>query len=101
MYSSNNDLVILLALPTEWKTVSFEDFLAENGTLVTVNLDGEKGVLVVRMENKKETVINLTLPDGAKKLLKTNLSQKPDGKQFKVTLPANKTIELQYKYVAR
>lgn len=102
MYSKGNDLVLLPALPTEWKTVSFEDFLAENGVSVSLNLDGEKGLLVIRMESKKETAVNLTLPEGAKKLLKTNLAQKPDGKQqFKVTLPANKTIELQYKYVAR
>lgn len=102
MYSKGNDLVLLPALPSEWKMVSFQDFVAENGAQVSLNLDGEKGVLVIRMESKKETVVNLVLPEGAKKLLKTNLAQKPEGKQqFSVTLPANKTIELQYKYVAR
>lgn len=102
MYSKGNDVVIFPALPSEWKTLSFKEFLAENGALVSVNLDGEKGVLVIRLESKKETTINLTLPAEAKKLLKTNLQQKPDGKQqFKFTLPANKTVEFQYKYVAR
>ena len=74
---------------------------AENGVFVSATLDGDKGTLIVRMESKKETKLKLYLPDGAKKLLKTNLTSKPEGKSFSVTLPANKTIELQYKYVAR
>ena len=101
MYSVNNDICILPALPKEWTTVAFDDFLAQNGVLVSVNLDGEKGVLVVKLESKKEAAVTLHLPENAKKLLKTNLSVKPEGKVFNVTIPANKSVELQYKYLAR
>lgn len=101
MYSHGDVIKIFPALPSDWTNVSFEDFAAENGVFVSATLDRDKGTLIVRMESKKETKLKLYLPDGAKKLLKTNLPSKPEGKSFSVTLPANKTIELQYKYVAR
>ena len=101
MYSKGNDLVLLPALPSEWKMVSFEDFIAENGVTVSASIDSDKGVLVVRLTSKKEANVDLHLPVGAKKLLKTNMSVKPDGRNFKVSIPANKTIEIQYKYAVK
>lgn len=101
MYSQNDDIVIFPALPTDWSTVSFEDFVAENGAWVSANLDGEKGTFTVKIESKKEVTFTLHLPQGAKKLLKTNLSNKPTAQTFSVTVPANKTIELQYKYMVK
>lgn len=102
MYSRGNVIRILPALPVEWTNVSFSDFVAENGVNVSVTLDGDKGLLVIRLESKKEAKVTLRLPVNAKKLLKTNLSNKPEGKtSFDLTVPANKTIELQYKYVGR
>lgn len=101
MYSKNNDIVIFPALPKDWKTVSFDGFLAENGVFVSASLDGDKGLMIVRLESKKEAAVTLHLPENAKKLLKTNLSVKSTGKEFDITVPANKTIELQYKYAVR
>lgn len=98
MYANDKDIVIFPALPADWTNVEFEDFVTPCGVFVSVNLDGEKGVLVVRLESKKEANIRLHLPHNVKKLLKTNLSVKPEGKQFDVTVPSNKTVELQYKY---
>ncbi|MCM1194936.1 MAG: glycoside hydrolase family 95 protein [Firmicutes bacterium] len=101
MYSRGDAIKIFPALPAEWTNVSFDGFIAENGAEAFASLDGEKGLLTVRLSSKKETKITLYLPDNVKKLLKTNLSVKPEGKVAKITLPANKTIELQYKYAAR
>lgn len=102
MYSSGDVIRILPALPSEWTNVSFSDFAAENGVNVSCSLDGDKNLLIIRLDSKKEAKVKLRLPEHAKKLLKTNLSNKPDGKTaFDLTVPANKTIELQYKYVGR
>ncbi len=98
MYANDKDIVIFPALPADWTNVEFEDFVTPCGVFVSVNLDGEKGVLVVRLESKKEANIRLHLPHNVKKLLKTNLSVKPEGKQFDVAVPSGKTVELQYKY---
>ena len=68
---------------------------------VSASIDSDKGVLVVRLTSKKEANVDLHLPVGAKKLLKTNMSVKPDGRNFKVSIPANKTIEIQYKYAVK
>lgn len=101
LYSHKDVISVFPALPKEWTNVYFEDFVAENGVYISASLDADKNILVVKLESKKETTVNLYLPVGAKKLLKTNLSVKPDGRNFKVTLPANKTIELQYKYLVK
>ncbi len=101
LYSHKDVISVFPALPKEWTNVTYEDFVAENGVFVSATLDGDKGTLIVRLESKKEASVHLYLPVGAKKLLKTNLSAKPDGKNFKITVPANKTIELQYKYAVK
>ncbi|MDE7454275.1 MAG: hypothetical protein K2M64_00400, partial [Clostridia bacterium] len=98
---NDDNIVIFPALPAEWTTLSFEDFLATTGALVFANLDADKGTFSVRIESKKEVKFTLHLPEFAKKLVKTNMSNKPSGRSFEVTIPANKAIELQYKYQAR
>lgn len=101
LYSHKNVVKIFPALPFDWTQVAFSGLLAENGVAVSAQLDGAKGTFTVRLESKKEATVELYLPDGAKKLLKTNLASKPDGKHFEVTVPANRFVELQYKYVLR
>lgn len=101
MYSRGDIIKIFPAIPSSWKNIRFDGFLAENGTLVTAFVDAEKETLTVRLESKKANNVTLYLPDNVKKLLKTNLSNKPDGKKISLTVPANKTIELQYKCVLR
>ncbi|MDE7454854.1 MAG: glycoside hydrolase family 95 protein, partial [Clostridia bacterium] len=41
MYSNDDNIVIFPALPAEWTTLSFEDFLATNGAHVFANLDAD------------------------------------------------------------
>lgn len=101
MYSRGDVIKIFPAMPSTWTDVRFDGFLAENGAFVSVNLDGTKGVLTVKLESKKTVNVTLHLPDNAKKLLKTNLTVKPEGKKFSCTVPANKSVEVQYKYVVR
>ena len=101
MYSHGNTVKIFPALPDDWTNVSFEGFLCENGAVVSASLDSDKGVVNIEIQAKKETEIDLYLPDNAKKLIKTNLADKPQDKNFTVTVGANKTVQLQYKYSAR
>ncbi|MCH5152116.1 MAG: glycoside hydrolase N-terminal domain-containing protein [Clostridiales bacterium] len=97
MYSRGDVIKIFPAISPDWKYVRFEGLLAENGVAVSVSMDGDKGTLSVKLDSKKETFVNLMLPDNVKKLTKTTLQVKPVGKNFDVTVPANKTVELQYK----
>ena len=97
MYSHGDVIKIFPALPSDWTNVKFEGMLAENGTVVAASLDGDKGVFAVKLEAKKETSVKLLLPDNVKKLVKTNLSEKPVGKSIEFTVPAGKSVELQYK----
>lgn len=101
LYSKKNVVKIFPALPSDWKQVEFSGLLTENGVAVSVKADATKCTLKIRLESKKEAIVDLVLPDGTKKLLKTNLLQKPDKKRFEVTVPAGKCVELQYKYVVR
>ena len=97
MYSQGEVLKIFPAIPADWTKVRFDGFVTENGVAVSALLDGEKGVFVLKLDSKKEAYINLYLPEFVKKLLKTNLPLKSESKNFDVTVPANKTVELQYK----
>ncbi len=101
LYSNKNIVKIFPALPTDWSQVEFSGLLTEGGVSVSVVLDGAKGTLNVRLESKKEAKIELFLPEEVKKLTKTNLQTKPEGRHFNLTIPANKAVELQYKYVSR
>lgn len=94
MYSHGDVIRIFPALPTDWKYVKFDGMLAENGVTVSASLD-EKNVFTVNLTSKKETRVHLYLPKFVKRLVKTNLETKPDGKDFYVTV--NKTVKLQYK----
>ena len=97
MYSHGDTVKVFPALPSDWTYVKFEGMMAENGASVNASLDGEKGVFAVRVEAKKETSVQLLLPDFVKKLVKTNLPEKPAGKSVSFTVPAGKSVELQYK----
>ena len=97
MYSHGDVIKVFPALPSDWTNVSFEGMIAENGVTVAASLDGDKGVFAVKLEAKKETNVQLLLPDNVKKLVKTNLSTKPTGKIVDFTVPAGKSVELQYK----
>lgn len=101
LYSHKNTVKIFPALPADWTEISFEGLLAENGVEVSVSLDGTKDTITIRLESRKEAQVDLYLPECAKKLLKTSLVVKPEGRHFSVTVPANKAVELQYKYVTR
>ena len=97
LYSKDDTVKIFPALPSDWTNVSFDGMLAENGIVVSASLDGDKGVFSVRLEAKKETAVQLLLPDNVKKLVKTNLAEKPVGKSLALTVPAGKSVDLQYK----
>ena len=99
MYSSGNTVRIFPALPSDWTNVSFDGMICANGVVVSATLDGNKGTFTVRLDTKKETPVTLLLPDFVKKLVKSNLSDKPTGapKRLDFTLPAGKSVELQYK----
>ena len=97
MYSHDDTIKIFPALPSDWTNVSFTGMLAENGVVVSVSLDGDKGVFAVKLEAKNQTEVKLLLPDFVKKLVKTNLPTKPTGKSVELTVPAGKSVELQYK----
>ena len=97
MYSLGDTVKIFPALPSDWTNVEFEGLIAENGVAVAASLDGDKGVFAVRLETKKETAVKLLLPDFVKKLVKTNLPEKPAGKTIECTVPAGKSVELQYR----
>lgn len=101
LYSCKNVIKIFPALPSDWKNVQFSGLLAENGVAVSVKVDESKNTLFVKLESKKQTEVDLVLPEGVKKLLKTNLQEKPEGKRFTCTIAAGKAVELQYKYVVR
>lgn len=101
LYSCKNVIKIFPALPSDWKNVQFSGLLAENGVAVSVKVDESKNTLSIKLESKKQTEVDLVLPDGVKKLLKTNLQEKPEGKRFTCTIAAGKAVELQYKYVVR
>lgn len=101
LYSCKNVIKIFPALPSDWKNVQFSGLLAENGVAVSVKVDESKNTLSIKLESKKQTEVDLVLPEGVKKLLKTNLQEKPEGKRFTCTIAAGKAVELQYKYVVR
>ena len=101
MYSHKNVLKIFPALPSDWTNVKFENLIAENGVIVRAQLDAVKGTFNLHLESKKEVNVDLYLPDNAKKLIKTNMPVKPEGKHFTVTIPAGKAVDFQYKYVIR
>ncbi len=101
LYSCKNVIKIFPALPSDWKNAQFSGLLAENGVAVSVKVDESKNTLSIKLESKKQTEVDLVLPDGVKKLLKTNLQEKPEGKRFTCTIAAGKAVELQYKYVVR
>ena len=97
MYSHDDVIKIFPALPSDWTNVSFYGMLAENGVAVAATLDADKGTFAVKLEAKKETALKLLLPDSVKKLVKTNLPEKPTGKSLSLTVPAGKSVELQYR----
>lgn len=101
LYSHKNVIKIFPALPSDWKQVEFCGLLAENGVAVSVKLDDTKATVTIKLESKKDATVDLVLPEGTRKLLKTNLAEKPTEKRFDVTIPAGKCVELQYKYVVR
>ncbi len=101
LYSCKNVIKIFPALPSDWSNVQFSGLLAENGVAVSVKVDENKNTLFIKLESKKQTEVDLVLPEGVKKLLKTNLQEKPEGKRFTCTIAAGKAVELQYKFVAR
>ncbi len=97
MYSHDDEITLFPAFPKKWGSASFSGFIAENGVSVSAGIDLDKKNLFVELESKRESYVTVHLPDCIKKLLKTNLSQKPDGTSFGITVPAGKTVELHYK----
>ena len=97
MYSHGEVVKLFPALPSDWKYVKFDGMLAENGVVVSASLDADKGLFSVKLEAKNATPVKLMLPDSIKKLVKTNLPEKPVGKVVDCTVPAGKSVELQYK----
>ena len=97
MYSHGDVVKIFPALPSDWTNVKFDGMLTENGAVVSATLDVDKGNFSVVLEAKNATPVKLLLPDFVKKLVKTNLPEKPTGKSIEFTVPAGKSVELQYK----
>ena len=97
MYSHGDVIRIFPALPDTFRNVKFSQFIAENNVVVYASQDFDKGKFTVKLESKKETRVHLYLPDYVRKLIKANLPTKPVGKNFAFTIPANKSVILQYK----
>ena len=99
MYSHANTIRIFPALPDHWTNVKFGGFVAENNVVVYASQDFDKGKFTVKLESKKDIRIHLYLPSYIRKLIKSSFSKKerPQGKDFEITIPANKSIMLQYK----
>lgn len=97
MYSCGDTVKIFPALPKEWKHVCFQNFITQNGVMVSCDYNQSKASLKVTLETKKERPLILHLPDIAKKLVSCNLDSKPTGKVLEIQLQANKKIELIYK----
>lgn len=97
MYSHGDIIAVFPSLPKTWDSVSFKDFAAENGVTVSASYDAEKKTLVVALESKRETDVHIYLPEFVKKLVKINMGVKASGKNFNITLPAGKAVELRYK----
>ncbi len=97
LYSSGDVVKIFPALPKEWKTVKFTNFVTQNGVLVACDYNGAKGSLKITLETKRERPLILHLPDNVKRLVSCNLDTKPKGKVIEIQLQANRKIELIYK----
>ncbi len=97
MYSHGDVLALFPAFPRSWGKASFEGFVAENGVEASATFDAEKGMLNIKLDSKRETSLHLYLPDCVKKVVKTKSSPKTDAKDFVVTVPAGKSLELNYK----
>ncbi len=97
MYSYKDVVSIFPALPTSWGSVSFDGFVTANGVEAAASYDAEKRILRVTLQSKKEVDVHLYLPQFVKKLVKSTLPDKAEGKNFYVTVPSGKTVELQYK----
>ena len=99
MYSHGDVISILPAIPDSWTNVKFSGFLAENNVVVYASQNYDKGKFTVKLDSKKETRVHLYVPEYVKKLIKSPFAknEKPSGKDFFVTIPANKTVVLQYK----
>lgn len=96
LYSHDDVIAVFPALPDDWKRISFVDMVAENGVVVSASLDA-KGIFKVKLSAKRETAVNLFLPSFAKKLVKASGDVTPDGTNFDLIVPANKSVELTYK----
>ncbi|MCH5152395.1 MAG: glycoside hydrolase N-terminal domain-containing protein [Clostridiales bacterium] len=99
MYSHGDVIRIFPAIPDSWGNVKFSQFVAENNVVVHACQDFDKGKFTVKLESKKEAHVHLYVPDYVKKLVKSPFAknEKPSGKNFELTIPANKAIFLQYK----
>ena len=97
MYSHGETIRIFPAIADSWTNIKFTQFVAENNVFVSASQDIDKGLFTVKLESKKEVHVSLHLPPYVKRLLKANLAEKPIGKSFELTIPANKSVELQYK----
>lgn len=97
MYSCDDIVKIFPALPKEWKTVRFSNFVTQNGVLVSCDYNQTKGFLKISLETKRERPLILHLPDNVKRLVSCNLQPAPKGKIIEIQLQSNKKIELVYK----
>ena len=99
MYSHEDTIRIFPAIPESWGNVKFSQFVAENSVVVHASQDFDKGKFTVKLESKKEAQIHLYVPDYVKKLVKSPFAknEKPSGKNFWLTIPANKAVFLQFK----
>ncbi len=96
LYSHNGFVKVLPAVPDGWY-VEYNDFVCDNGVSVSVKRNPAKGTFRVSLFARKEANITLSLPDNCRKLTKCSLSDKPQGTEFRLTLPAGKAVELVYK----
>ena len=99
MYSHGDVISIFPAIPDSWNNVKFSQFIAENNVVVYASQDFEKGKFIVKLESKKEARVHLYVPNYVKKLVKSPFAkkEKPTGKNFELTIPANKSVFLQFK----
>lgn len=101
LQSTVKTIKILPCYPNEWGNVSVEKLLATNGCEVSVDLNMKSAQLSVEVRAKKNCKFDLYLPDGAKKMLKTNTKLAFDSEFLcvpSVELSANKTATFLFKY---
>lgn len=103
MFSKDNCISIMHCTSGDWKDVSVENMIADNGVDVSFETNSNKQTISVKLLSKKECTIDLYLPLEAKKFVKNSvykLEKKGNNRVIsQLRLVANKPVTLDLKYI--